>query len=60
MVYADTGFLLSLYLPETTTAAASTAVRRLRAPLPITSLTPRAGRANEGGAVTRGHAPRST
>lgn len=39
MVYADTGFLLSLYLSETTTAAASTAVRRLRAPLPLTSLT---------------------
>jgi predicted nucleic acid-binding protein len=36
--YADTGFLVSLYLPETTTAAASTAFRKLEPPLPLTPL----------------------
>lgn len=39
MEYADTGFLLSLYLPESTTAAASAAMKRLVEPLPLISLT---------------------
>jgi len=34
--YADTGFLFSLYLPETTTAAASAAFRSVKPPVPIT------------------------
>jgi len=36
--YADTGFLFSLYLPETTTAAASAAFQSVKPPVPVTSL----------------------
>lgn len=36
--YVDTGFLFSMYLPETTTAAASAAFRSVKPPVPITSL----------------------
>lgn len=36
--YVDTGFLFSLYLPETTTAAASAAFRSVKPPVAITSL----------------------
>ena len=36
--YADTGFLLSLYLPESTTAAANAAMRSVKPPLPLTPL----------------------
>jgi len=36
--YADTGFLLSLYLPETTTKRASRAFRSIESPLPISPL----------------------
>ena len=39
MEYADTGFLLSLYLAETTTAAAAAAMQRTTAPLPLIPLT---------------------
>ncbi len=39
MEYADTGFLLSLYLPETTTAAAAATMRNTTAPLPLIALT---------------------
>lgn len=38
MDYADTGFLVSLYLQEATTAAAEAAIARLMQPLPITPL----------------------
>lgn len=34
--YADTGFLLSLHLQETTSAAAATAMQNVAEPLPIT------------------------
>ena len=36
--YADTGFLVSLYLNEATTAAANAAVRTVRQPLPLIPL----------------------
>ena len=36
--YADTGLLVSLYLPETTSAAAQAAVTRLGEPLPLIPL----------------------
>ncbi len=36
--YADTGLLISLYLPETTTAAAQAAVSSLSSPLPLLPL----------------------
>jgi predicted nucleic acid-binding protein len=36
--YADTGFLVSLYLNETTTAAATAAVQTVRQPLPLIPL----------------------
>jgi predicted nucleic acid-binding protein len=36
--YADTGFLFSLYLPETTTPAASAAFRSVKPPVPVTPL----------------------
>lgn len=39
MEYADTGFLLSLYLAESTTAAAATAMRAATLPLPLIPLT---------------------
>jgi len=38
MHYADTGFLVSLYLPEATTAPASAAMRRVTQPIAITEL----------------------
>jgi len=34
--YADTGFLLSLHLPEATSAAAATAMQQISEPLPVT------------------------
>jgi len=34
--YADTGFLCSLYLPNSTTAAAGAAFRSVKPPVPIT------------------------
>jgi predicted nucleic acid-binding protein len=36
--YADTGFLISLYLNESTTAAANAAMQTLREPLPLIPL----------------------
>src|SRR6516164_4975614 len=36
--YADTGFLVSLYLNEATTTAANAAVQRVRQPLPLIPL----------------------
>jgi predicted nucleic acid-binding protein len=36
--YADTGFLVSLYINETTTAAANIAVQAVRHPLPLIPL----------------------
>jgi predicted nucleic acid-binding protein len=36
--YADTGFLVSLYINETTTTAANTAVQVVRRPLPLIPL----------------------
>jgi predicted nucleic acid-binding protein len=36
--YADTGFLISLYINETTTAAASSVAQTIVGPFPITSL----------------------
>ena len=36
--YADSGFLISLYLNETTTSAASAAMQSLRQPLPLIPL----------------------
>jgi predicted nucleic acid-binding protein len=36
--YADTGFLISLYINETTTAAASSVVQTITGPLPLTSV----------------------
>jgi hypothetical protein len=36
--YADTGFLISLYINETTTAAANSAVKAVRQPLPLIPL----------------------
>jgi hypothetical protein len=36
--YADTGFLISLYLNEATTAAANAAMQTLRQPLPLIPL----------------------
>jgi predicted nucleic acid-binding protein len=38
MNYADTGFLASLYLPETTTTSATTEIARARQPLVLTPL----------------------
>lgn len=36
--YADTGFILSLHLPETTSAAAAAIMQTLTEPLPVTPL----------------------
>ena len=36
--YADTGFLLSLHLPETTSPAAAAAMQNVAEPLPLTPL----------------------
>ena len=36
--YADTGLLISLYLPETTTKAASATFRSVKPPVPMTHL----------------------
>ena len=36
--YADTGFLLSLHLPEATSSAAAAAMRNVSEPLPLTPL----------------------
>jgi predicted nucleic acid-binding protein len=36
--YADTGFLLSLHLPETTSAAAAAAMQQVSEPLPVPPL----------------------
>lgn len=36
--YADTGFLLSLHLPETTSGAAAAAMQQVSQPLPVTPL----------------------
>jgi len=36
--YADTGFLLSLHLPETSSAAAAAAMQSVTEPLPVTPL----------------------
>jgi hypothetical protein len=38
VIYADTGFLLSLYLPETTTPAAVAALRRVALPVSLVHL----------------------
>lgn len=38
-VYTDTGFLASLFLPESTTDAAQKAVAKLREPIPLIPLT---------------------
>ena len=38
VAYADTGFIASLYLPETTSERAIAAARRLKEPLPVTPL----------------------
>ncbi len=37
-VYADTGFLISLYLNETTSETANDTVKTLTAPLPLVPL----------------------
>jgi predicted nucleic acid-binding protein len=38
VAYADTGFIVSLYLPETTSQRAIEVARRLAEPLPVTPL----------------------
>jgi hypothetical protein len=55
--YADTGFLLSLHLPETTSAAAAAAMQSVAEPLPVTPLVALEFRsaAQRGHAVQRGH-----
>jgi predicted nucleic acid-binding protein len=39
VAYADTGFIASLYLEESTSQAAEMALKQLRGPLPLTPLT---------------------
>jgi hypothetical protein len=38
VAYADTGFIVSLYLPETTSPQAIAVAQRLKEPLPVTPL----------------------